>query len=72
MGTFAAYAKNITETEGNRVLEGVFIKRRYVNTGKGSGGDSVGPSVGPVVQGRKEKDKQERSERKNKGLSSSP
>ena len=36
------------------------------------GGDSVGPSVGPVVQGRKEKDKQERSERKNKGLSSSP
>ena len=34
MGTFAAYAKNITETEGRRVLEGVFINRRYVNTGK--------------------------------------
>ena len=71
MGKFAAYAKNITETEGSRVLEGVFIKRRYVDTGKGSGGDSVGPSVGRVVQGRKKKDKQERSKRKNKGLSSS-
>ena len=53
VGTFAAYAKNITETEGRRVLEGVFIKSGYINTGKGSGGDGVGP----VVQGRKEKDK---------------
>ena len=68
VGTFAAYAKNITATEGRGVLEGVFIKRRYINTGKGSGGDSVGPPVGPKVFGTKEKDKQERSERKNKGL----
>ena len=51
-------------------MEGVFIRRRYINTGKCSGGDSVGPPVGPVVLGRKEKDRQGRGERKNKRLSS--
>ena len=49
LGTFEAYAKIVTEKKGRRVLEGVFIRKGYINTGKGSGGGSVGPPVGPVV-----------------------
>ena len=72
LGTFEAYAKIVTEAKGRRVLEDVFIRKGYINTGKGSGGDSVGPPVGPVVHGRKEKDRQGRGQRRNKRLSSSP
>ena len=69
VGTFEAYTKIVTETKGRRVLEGVFIRRGYINTAKGSGVDSVGPPVGQVVERRKEKDRQGRGERRNKRLS---
>ena len=54
VGTFAAYAKIITVTEERRVLEGVFIKRRCVNTGKDSGCDSLDhPPVITCREGRR-------------------